>query len=292
MPKGTVRTQRVGAAAERNATAAIIARGTIVACLLIACILAIGIMGGRVDAQSGITSPAAGSTISGDVPVMGTAQIDPFQKYELYFKLEPSSDDAYVYFDGNTSPVTNGQLGVWHAAGLEPGTYTLRLRVVKADGNYAEYFSPNLNVNQGAAAAPTGATATITPTSSVPTATFTPAPSATPVIGAVEQPQLDGTPTAPPAPLGADANAQPTAPAPGSTVQAGDLSAQQSSSAVAAAEPTPASASARALGEALSMDRLRLAFYRGIRLSAAVFLIVAAVLGGKWLFTWARRRYG
>lgn len=252
------------------------------------------LVGGPVAAQSGITSPAAGSTISGDVPVIGTAEIDPFQKYELYFKLEPSGDDGYVYFDGNTSPVSNGQLGVWRASSLEPGIYTLRLRVVKADGNYAEYFAPNLNVNQGPPATPTPATPTITPTSSVPTPTFTPAPSATPVVGAVEQPQLE-QPAAPAAPVEGEAGAFPAAPAAPAvitTVQPGDLSAQQPSAATAAVQATPAGASARALGEALSMDRLRQAFSRGMRLSAAVLLIAAAVLGGKRLFTWARRRYG
>src|SRR3954467_4543087 len=66
-----------------------------------------------VVAQSGITSPASGAAVSGDVAIMGTAVIDPFQKYELHFKLEPSGDDACIYFAGATTPVQNGQLGVW-----------------------------------------------------------------------------------------------------------------------------------------------------------------------------------
>ena len=84
------------------------------------------------QSESGITSPAPGSAIFGDVPIFGTATIDPFQKYELHFKQDPSGDDAFIYFAGGTSPVIGGQLGVWQAGGLPPGTYTLRLRVVKA----------------------------------------------------------------------------------------------------------------------------------------------------------------
>ena len=65
------------------------------------------------QAETGITSPAPGSVIAGDVPIFGTATIDPFQKYELHFKQDPSGDDAFIYFAGGTSPVVGGQLGVW-----------------------------------------------------------------------------------------------------------------------------------------------------------------------------------
>ncbi len=81
----------------------------------------------HVMAQSGITSPSAGTSVSGDVVIVGTAVIDPFQKYELHYKLEPSGDDAYIYFFGGTTPVINGQLGTWQAAGLPAGVYSLRL---------------------------------------------------------------------------------------------------------------------------------------------------------------------
>lgn len=240
-------------------------------------------------AQSGITSPAAGSTISGDVPVMGTAETDTFSKYELHYKLEPSGDDAYIYFDGNTTPVSNGQLGIWRAAGLGPGVYSLRLRVVRADGNYAEYFAPNLSVNQGPPPTPTSALPSPTPTSNVPTPTYTPAPSATPNVGAVQQPNLGGTATA----VGGDGSA-PVATQDASVVQAGDLAASQSSSAQptdTAATESETSSLSRELGEALSMDRLRGEFVRGMRLSAAIALLAIGLYLAKRVFDWARRRF-
>ena len=116
--------------------------------------------------------PAPETAVSGDVPIFGTAVIDPFQKYELHYKLEPSGDDAFIYFFGATNPVIDGQLGVWQASSLPPGTYSLRLRVVKNDGNYAEYYAPNLSVNMGPAEPtpePTSSEPTPTP---IPTATF------------------------------------------------------------------------------------------------------------------------
>ncbi len=46
-------------------------------------------------------------------------------------------------------PRQNGRPGVWQTGGLPPGLYSLRLRVVKNDGNYAEFFAPNLSLNSG-----------------------------------------------------------------------------------------------------------------------------------------------
>lgn len=236
------------------------------------------------QAESGITSPAPGSIISGDVPIIGTATIDPFQKYELYFKQDPSGDDAFIYFGGGTSPVVGGQLGSWQAGGLPGGTYTLRLRVVKADGNYAEYFVPNLTIGQGPAPTPTSSQPTETPT---PTPTFTPAPQPTPVLGQVTQPQVEGDePTPTPAQVAAvDQPAQPAEvqgllPTPTPAGIAAAPSGQESGGGLT-----------RELGETLSFQRLRTQFFNGMRISAALFIGIAAIVVGKRLFVWAWRRY-
>lgn len=243
--------------------------------------------------QSGITSPAAGSQVSGSVPIFGTAVIDPFQKYELHYKPEPSSDDAYIYFDGNTSPVVNGQLGIWQAGGLPPGTYSLRLRVVKADGNYAEYFAPNIGVNLGAESnsseepTPTEtanefAEPTETP---IPTVTFTPAPQPTVAVGVVEQPQIEGeqppTPTVPPVevaevpPSDSNAGAIPT-PEPTNPPQSTVIDNTASD------EDNPM----RELGQALAFDTLRTRFWSGVRYSAVLCIGIIALFGGKRIFDW------
>jgi hypothetical protein len=237
-------------------------------------------------AQSGITAPTTGASVSGDVAIMGTAVIDPFQKYELHYKLEPSGDDAYIYFAGATTPVQNGQLGVWQAAGLPPGTYSLRLRVVKLDGNYAEEFAYNISVNQGAATqvpTPTvtlgisGTSGSPTPTA-IPTATYTPAPQPTVAVGQVNQPALanPATPT-------------PTVAAVAAASLTGTASAGVTTS-LAAVTNTDNEASSgsltRELGEALSLNRLRGQFFNGMRISAALFFGVIALYAGKRLFDW------
>jgi hypothetical protein len=232
-------------------------------------------------AQAGITSPANGAAVSGDVVILGTAVIDPFQKYELHYKLEPSGNDAYIYFAGATTPVTNAQLGVWQAGGLPAGTYSLRLRVVKVDGNYAEYYTSSISVNQGASSetpspTPTSSEATATP---IPTMTFTPAPQPTVAVGQVAQPALDSPPTATPsvAEVAALPNTGATSGQPVTTTLAATTNVDSG-----AAEGSVT----RELGEALSINRLRGQFFGGMRVSAALFLGVIALYAGKRLFDW------
>ena len=248
---------------------------------------------GAVYAQdsSGISSPGPGAAINGDVPIIGTATIDPFQKYELHYKQEPSGDDAYIYFAGGTSPVINGQLGVWQAGGLPPGAYTLRLRVVKVDGNYAEFYIPNITVNQAGGAPLPAATLALTPTA---TPTFTPAPQPTAVVGQVTQPQVEGDSPPPPATPTPAAVAAGDAAAVG-VPEAG--AALPTSGTLLGAQGTGAETVAGAsvtdqLGESLGFERLRTQFFNGVRITAALFIGFAALLAGKKLFEWVWKKYG
>jgi hypothetical protein len=258
--------------------------------VLLAVILGGWSLSAQAQEQSGISSPAAGSVVSGDVPIFGTAVIEPFQKYELHYKQEPSGDDAFIYFGGGTNQVINGQLGVWQAGGLPPGNYSLRLRVVKADGNYAEFYAPNLSVNlgesQGLIATPTSSEPTPSP---IPTATFTPAPQPTAAVGAVQQPQVEGEQpvAAPPASAevaAADANAQPApASAEAATSEPVALGSTNLGSTEAASEDGGLT---RELGQALAFEKLRTQFWNGVRYSAVLCLGILALFGGKRLFDW------
>jgi hypothetical protein len=186
--------------------------------------------------------------------------------------------------------VVNGELGIWQAGGLAPGVYSLRLRVVKNDGNYAEFFTRNLNVNTGPASpSPTPTSSEPTPTP-IPTATFTPAPQPTPVVGQVAQPLLDPTPTLDPSVAVAAAGAAAQAPS-GSNPALPSADAANVNTAVegAAAVDTEASAgsTARELGEALSLSRLRERFLTGVRFSAAIVFGIAAIYAVKRILGWA-----
>jgi hypothetical protein len=245
-------------------------------------------------AQSGITSPTSGTTVSGDVIITGTAVHPAFQRYELYYKLEPSSNDAYIYFDGGSAQVTNGPLGIWRTATLPPGVYTIRLRVVKNDSNYDEAFLENVLIGQAASAE---ATPTPTPTASeptptpIPTATFTPAPQPTPNVGQVTQPQVEGD-----GPVLAPTLAVDTAVLTGTTGSTNDASGANAGTLFADAAPAVQvqevnTSFTRDLGEAVAVDRLRGFFFTGMRASAILILGSIVLLAGRRLVSWVWTQY-
>lgn len=244
----------------------------------------------RAQSGSGITSPAPGSAVSGGaVPVLGTAANDAFQRYELYYKQEPNGDDAYIYFDGSTRPVVNGQLGIWQTGDLAPGTYSLRLRVVRPDGNYSEHFAPNISVKLEVATE----TPTVTPTPTGPTPTPIPIdtptslPQPTPAVVAVQQPDLGVTPAPEPTPteaLVALGN---------SDSGAANVLEIEDTGIVVAENTTETSASITAeLGEAIALERLRDRFMTGVRYSAGIFLIIVVIFAAKRLLEWTLSRAG
>lgn len=166
--------------------------------LLLACVTP-----AAAQALNGISSPLEGDMVSGIVLVEGTATDPDFLRYELAFNR---GADWIVFAEG-TRPVQQGTLAVWdttvgypNAPVFPDGTYQLRLRVVRQDYNYDEYFVRNLTlVNSGP-----------TPTATAPTpeatagAAATPSPSpAAGTSAAGEQPPLlpsltpFPTPTAP-----------------------------------------------------------------------------------------------
>jgi hypothetical protein len=258
--------------------------------ILISAVAPLGLFPVYVQAQSGITSPGSGA-YSGDVPVIGTAVIDPFQRYELYYKLEPSGDDAYIYFDGGTTQITNGQLGVWRTTNLASGTYSIRLRVVKTDGNYGEFFVRDLVVNQSAVPTPSPTPTAGEPTETpIPTATFTPAPQPTPIVGQVTQPQVEGD-----GPVLAPTLAVDTTVLTGTTDNTNSTGGQIAGTVFDASAPAVSqevnTGLTRELGEAVAVDRLRGFFMSGIRISAILILGSIVLLAGRRLVSWVWTQY-
>jgi hypothetical protein len=85
-----------------------------------------------------ITSPKAGDNVHGVLPIEGVAQFDP--NVVQFYKIElgiPDGDNVNWLTLGEThnTPVANGTLEMLHADALPPGSYFLRLIVVK-DSNY------------------------------------------------------------------------------------------------------------------------------------------------------------
>jgi hypothetical protein len=239
--------------------------------------------------------------VGGSVNLLGTANIDAFQRYELYFKQEPGGDESYIYFGGATNPVFNGQLGIWQTADLAPGSYTLRMRVVKQDGNYSEHFVPNLSVNQ----APPTPTPSPTPDEPTPTPipvdTPTPVPQPTPASVQVEQPNLgdasEPEPESEPAQeliaLGSSEGQSGGTSATGSaTGSAAGGTASGGSTTAVTAPAQPATGFTAELGAALAIDRLRDYFMNGVMYSGGIFLALVLLFGGKRLLSWILTKNG
>lgn len=90
------------------------------------------------DNCSHITSPRHGSTVSGQVTVRGTANVDNFWYYKFEYRKDDGQENWITYDSTKRTPVENGVLGVWdlNALGLPDGWYWFRVVVVDWSGNY------------------------------------------------------------------------------------------------------------------------------------------------------------
>ncbi len=86
-----------------------------------------------------IVQPAQDSPVRGVVQIVGSAVDPQFQKYQLYFSPWPvPSDDSWAFVSEAFNQQPLGLLGTWDSRTVTDGTYALRVRVVKLDGNYLD----------------------------------------------------------------------------------------------------------------------------------------------------------
>jgi hypothetical protein len=169
---------------------------------------------------NGITAPEVDTEVSGVVTVQGTAVHPNFLRYELAFRREDGAETDWIVFAEGSQPVIDGTLAVWDttvgrdigAPVFPDGRYRLRLRVVRADYNYDEYYVSGLEVANGEAATPAetprpvetaAATAVfITPTPGqarpTPIPSLTPFPTLTPPPTVARPATAEATLTPPP----------------------------------------------------------------------------------------------
>jgi len=101
----------------------------------------------------GISSPAAGDSLSGSVEIAGTATSPAF----LYYKVEYSTDgDQWYPVDGDNyrheEQVSGATLVTWDTTLFPNGSYSLRAVVVDNTGNYVASEPIAVTVNNTAAA--------------------------------------------------------------------------------------------------------------------------------------------
>ncbi|NUQ39739.1 MAG: hypothetical protein HUU23_18510 [Caldilineales bacterium] len=226
------------------------------------CLLALTLILPRLThAQGGpISYPPETEMVRGMIEIRGSAMHPEFWKYEL--AAAAFGTQNWFNLGVSETPVQNNVLGRWDTRTVPDGTYTLRIRIVKRDGNYDEYTVQRVLVaNSAPLATPTPE---ISPT---PTVTPTPPPAtATPVLltPIIPTPTLAAANTATPTPL------------------------------VAADAPGPAASSTDDGGNAPLTDlgpRAAAAFLDGARLVLLAFLFVGLFFAVKNLLTWLVYRF-
>ena len=213
-----------------------------------------------------IAQPAQNAAVRGEVQIVGSATHPQFQRYELYFAPWPPSDQSWVFIgDAHFNPVQLGLLGTWDSRSVADGTYGLRVRVVKQDGNYIDSEPRTVevaNFRQVASPTPEVAEATAEP---LPTpAEEVPAPT---VVVAV--PTIDGPPTA-----------QPSTPTPEPEVT--PILAATSGSSVGQTGGKPASVTDQLVNTARLADVVK----KAAMYTVAVFVLIGAFFAVKALLVW------
>lgn len=164
--------------------------------IALSCVLLLGLFSvttATYAQTAGISSPAPGQTVNGIVFITGTTTDPNFSRYEIAFLQEVNLGLGWVVFADGDQQVVNGNLAVWDTtvgqnsgAPIFPdGAYQLRLRVVRQDLSYAEYFVGNITVQNNTPVEPLATLAIATPELSTPPTEVALPPSLTPEFTAI-----------------------------------------------------------------------------------------------------------
>lgn len=102
--------------------------------------------------DGGIQVPASGAAVSGSVAITGVANNPDFAKWQLDLLPAGAADQAGTIAVGLTPVESPSLLASLDTTALPDGAYTLRLRVVRKDGNYSEYPVAITIANRGGGA--------------------------------------------------------------------------------------------------------------------------------------------
>ncbi|MBZ0304794.1 MAG: hypothetical protein K8I82_01880, partial [Anaerolineae bacterium] len=104
----------------------------------------------------GITSPASGATIRGNMAIFGSASHPQFVQYALEYGPDPNPSG--LWYPITTVPITsivlNNALGVWNTAAVRDGSYQIRLHVWLSDGRQDFRTVTNIQVRNAAPTQP------------------------------------------------------------------------------------------------------------------------------------------
>ena len=86
-----------------------------------------------------ITAPAPGAVVKGTVEIKGTADHPSFKRWQLDILANQNEQKVLSVATGTTALKTAGAFTKLDTTKYPNGIHTLRLRIIRADSNYAEY---------------------------------------------------------------------------------------------------------------------------------------------------------
>lgn len=117
-------------------------------------------------ANTFITSPRAGSVISGVTLILGRAQLEgAFVRFQVDFST--TGLGLWVLINGAPQAIFDGTLARWDTTLIPNGTYDLRVRTIDTSGNYCESFANGVQVRQAASTGAGGANLSPLPVANV-----------------------------------------------------------------------------------------------------------------------------
>jgi len=119
-------------------------RNSLIIITLLVSLLATAIPYKRAQAAgaNGIDPAALGGSAQGIVPISGVADDPLFQKWQIDLLLNQDESQAQFVALGETAQPTPNLLTALDTTQYPDGRHSLRLRVVRQDGNYDEYLRP------------------------------------------------------------------------------------------------------------------------------------------------------
>jgi hypothetical protein len=117
--------------------------------------------------------------LRGLVTIVGSASSSNFQFYKVEYGVGPNPAQWAILGSLHDRPVINGQLEAWDTTKLPDGVYSLRLQVVKKDGNFDEFYVRQVSISNSRPTPTKGATATIAPLAATPSVVLATTPKAT-----------------------------------------------------------------------------------------------------------------
>jgi hypothetical protein len=96
---------------------------------------------------AGIAQPHGGNEVGGVVEFTGTVPAADLLKWELAWS--PAQTEQWQFLVSAENPVANDVIARLDLSRLPNGLYDFRLRVVRSDTNYTDYFVRDLRVNNG-----------------------------------------------------------------------------------------------------------------------------------------------